>query len=65
MESRLVAIARRYGLESVYVFGSRAEEIAGLVAAKKLSAAPRATSDVDVGVEPHGALGWPPRIGSC
>ena len=52
LESRLTAIARRFGLESVYVFGSRANEIAVLVAGSKMSEA-GATSDVDIGVEPH------------
>jgi predicted nucleotidyltransferase len=50
LESRLTAIARRHGRESVYVFGSRAKEIAVLVAGEKMAGA---TSDVDIGVQPH------------
>jgi predicted nucleotidyltransferase len=62
LETRLIAVGRRYGLESMYVFGSRAEEIAGLVAGTEAHTAEgpaaegpaaEATSDVDIAVQPH------------
>lgn len=47
----LEEIGRRYNLEAIYVFGSRAEEIAGRVRGQ--SVLPRyPTSDVDIGVKP-------------
>jgi predicted nucleotidyltransferase len=52
LESRLTTIGRRRGLQAIYVFGSRAGEIAGLVAGGEASTtAP--TSDVDIGVQPQ------------
>jgi predicted nucleotidyltransferase len=59
LHSRLVAIAQRSGLESVYVFGSRGHEIATLVAGAEVcvfesaSCATGPRSDVDVGVQPR------------
>lgn len=52
LESRLIAIARRYGLESIYVFGSRAMEIVALMAGQETGLAEGA-SDVDIGVQPQ------------
>lgn len=47
----LEEIGRRYNLEAIYVFGSRAEEIAGRVRGQAvLSCYP--ASDVDIGVKP-------------
>ena len=43
-------VGRRYGLTELYVFGSRAEEIAARVRGRAAGAA--GTSDVDVGVRP-------------
>lgn len=45
------ALAAEYGLLAIYAFGSRAEEIAGCVAGRPVTAA-HPESDVDVGVEP-------------
>ena len=52
LESRMTAIARRYGLESMYVFGSRAMEVVALLAGRQTSLAPGG-SDVDIGVQPR------------
>ena len=52
LETRLSAVASQFGLQSVYVFGSRAEEIASLMAGKGTGTA-KTTSDVDIGVEPR------------
>lgn len=52
LESRLIAVGRRHGLESIYVFGSRAMEIAALVAGEETGLREGA-SDVDIGVQPH------------
>ncbi len=52
LESRLTAIARRYGLESIYVFGSRAMEVAALLAGGQTSLA-QGGSDIDIGVQPQ------------
>lgn len=45
------ALAAEYGLVAIYVFGSRAEEVAARVAGSPVIATHR-ESDVDVGVEP-------------
>ena len=47
----LEALAVEYGLLALYVFGSRAEEVAARVAGSPVTAG-RAESDVDIGVEP-------------
>jgi len=52
LQSRLTAIARRYRLESIYVFGSRAVEVAALLVGGQTSLAPGG-SDVDIGVQPQ------------
>lgn len=59
LRGQLEAICRRYGVASLYVFGSRAAELAARVfgqgAVSKLSAA-----DVDIAVQPvRGRLGEP------
>lgn len=55
LEIRLADVGRRYGLESIYVFGSRAQEIAGLVVHGEACAlgAGATESDVDIGVQPQ------------
>ena len=54
MEEKLKDIANRYGILALYVFGSRAKEIAGWVRDQVVSPqSPR--SDIDIGVQP--ALG--------
>jgi predicted nucleotidyltransferase len=52
LESRLIAVGRRHGLESIYVFGSRAMEIAASMASEETGLREGA-SDVDIGVQPH------------
>jgi predicted nucleotidyltransferase len=52
LERDLGALAARYGLLALYVFGSRAEEVAARVAGGS-SPATHAGSDVDIGVEPR------------
>lgn len=47
----LLDLARGYGLDAVYVFGSRADEIAGRVMGREMLARP--ASDVDIGVLPR------------
>lgn len=52
----LTAIAKRYRLDAIYVFGSRAAEIAARVAGRPVDAL-HPTSDIDIGVLPtRGAL---------
>jgi len=51
LRQELAALGRRYNLEAVYVFGSRAEEIAGRVRGQTVPARYPA-SDVDIGVKP-------------
>ena len=51
LQRGLEALAAEYGLLAIYVFGSRAHEIAARAAGRPLTAAHPA-SDVDVGVEP-------------
>jgi predicted nucleotidyltransferase len=51
LQQELQAIARRYQVDEIYVFGSRANEIAGRVRGQTMSPElPR--SDVDIGVRP-------------
>ena len=51
LQDNLADLAGRYGLNAVYVFGSRAREVAALIRGKPaVSVSPR--SDVDVGVLP-------------
>jgi predicted nucleotidyltransferase len=48
---KLEAIARDYGLAAVYVFGSRAGEIAALARGQEImTRSPR--SDIDIGIQP-------------
>ena len=49
MKNSLEAIARRYQVEEVYAFGSRAEEVAARVRNEKTGVA-HPESDVDIGV---------------
>jgi len=51
MEKKLKAIANRYGILALYVFGSRAEEIAAW-ARGQVSSLQCPHSDVDIGVYP-------------
>jgi predicted nucleotidyltransferase len=55
VESRLIALARRFKLASVYVFGSRATEVVALMAGPETTLA-KGTSDVDIGVQPRQGL---------
>jgi uncharacterized protein len=48
----LAALAAEYGLLAIYVFGSRAEEVAARMAGSHMRAA-HPESDVDIGVEPQ------------
>jgi len=51
LQRGLDELAAEYGLPAIYVFGSRAEEVAARVAGDPVTAA-HPESDVDVGVEP-------------
>lgn len=51
LQRGLAVLATEYGLLAIYVFGSRAEEVAARVAGNPVAAA-HSESDVDVGVEP-------------
>lgn len=48
----LSSICLRYGIDALYVFGSRAPEIAGLVRTGQ-SLPDTTTSDVGIGVQPY------------
>ena len=51
-EEKITALALRYGIGSLYVYGSRADEIAGLVKNQEIT--PQfPQSDVDVGLHPQ------------
>jgi predicted nucleotidyltransferase len=50
--SRLATMAREYRIDDVYVFGSRAAEIARLVAGAE-PVAEHPESDVDIGIQPE------------
>ena len=52
LQRGLQALANEYTLAAIYVFGSRAEEVAARLAGGPASAA-QPDSDVDVGVEPQ------------
>jgi predicted nucleotidyltransferase len=57
LPNRLAALAQRFGVQDLYAFGSRAEEIAARVHGRKPPAEMLADSDVDIGVRPRlGAL---------
>lgn len=51
LRAELLDLAREYSLDAVYVFGSRAEEIAGRLNGEEALARP--ASDVDIGVLPQ------------
>lgn len=51
LQQELATLARRYRIDDLYVFGSRAEEIAGRVHGRPV-AAQYPGSDVDIGVRP-------------
>lgn len=51
LQRGLVRLASEYGLLAIYVFGSRADEVAARVTGSPVTAA-HPESDVDVGVEP-------------
>jgi len=63
LSERLAALARRYSLLAVYVFGSRATEIAERVGVGSggEAAASTVTSDVDIGVQPD----WKRRLSAA
>jgi predicted nucleotidyltransferase len=60
MKERIAAICRSSGISDLYVFGSRADEIAGLFrdGVGQLS---EAGSDVDIGVLPEKREPWSPE----
>lgn len=51
MKAKLESLARQYGLADVYVFGSRASEIAARARDEQVPAS-RSDADVDIGVRP-------------
>ncbi|MFB0533656.1 MAG: nucleotidyltransferase domain-containing protein [Anaerolineae bacterium] len=51
LQLELMAVGHRYKIAALYVFGSRAEEIAGRVRGQAVSSR-YADSDVDIGVQP-------------
>jgi predicted nucleotidyltransferase len=51
LQQELAAIVRRYNVDDLYVFGSRAVEIAGRIRGQSLPS-PYPDSDVDIGVKP-------------
>jgi uncharacterized protein len=53
LRERLAALARRYGVRDVYAFGSRADEIVGLVHGSDQIRSGPPESDVDIGVRPR------------
>jgi len=55
LQLELKAIGRRYKITALYVFGSRAEEIAGRVRGQAVSSQ-YPGSDVDIGVQPATGL---------
>jgi len=55
LPSRIEKLARQYGLEIVYAFGSRAKEIQRLVQGKR-RALSRTKADLDIGVKPKRKL---------
>ncbi|NLG67527.1 MAG: nucleotidyltransferase domain-containing protein [Actinobacteria bacterium] len=63
LSGRLAALARRYSLLAVYVFGSRATEIAERVGVGSggEAAASTVASDVDIGVQPD----WKRRLSAA
>lgn len=59
--SRVITrICQKYGVADLYVFGSRALEIAGLARNEPVEET-RAESDVDIGVLPEQGHAWPPE----
>lgn len=56
----LAAIGDRYGIDALYVFGSRALEIARLVRSGQLSTG-KTMSDVDIGILPKRGIVIDPR----
>ncbi len=53
LSARLGSLARQYGIADVYVFGSRAEEIAARVHGSVESPSARPEADADVAVRPR------------
>ncbi|MCP9447171.1 MAG: nucleotidyltransferase domain-containing protein [Nitrospira sp.] len=51
MSGGLASMCRRYGIDALYVFGSRAPEIAGLVRCGH-ALTDKTTADVDIGILP-------------
>jgi len=56
----LARLCEEYGLIAVYVFGSRADEVAARVAGRSVAAA-RSDSDVDIGAQPRRGHGLSAR----
>lgn len=57
---KIAEICRKYNISDLYAFGSRSEEIAGLVSGRQASLEPGA-SDVDLGVLPAETAEWSPE----
>ena len=51
LKEKLKKIAKEYSLAEIYVFGSRAEEVAARVAGMKVPC-DRLVGDVDIGIRP-------------
>jgi predicted nucleotidyltransferase len=57
-DTELAAIAARFGMADIYVFGSRADEVS---AGAERSAGTASQSDVDIGVRPQALRAIPPK----
>lgn len=58
MAARLVALCDRFGVDILYVFGSRAAEVAAALHQDPPPALEPGGSDVDIGVKGGGEQGW-------
>ena len=60
LSRKIHRICRKYGVADLYVFGSRAAEIAAL-ARNEPAGETRSESDVDIGILPEQSDPWPPE----
>lgn len=60
LSRKIARICREYGVADLYVFGSRASEIAALARNKPVEET-RPESDVDIGILPEQIDPWPPE----
>lgn len=60
-KSRIAAICRSYEIADLYVFGSRTDEIAGLIRQDSAGTVSKAGSDLDIGVLPEKPVPWSPE----